>query len=223
MNTVNNTTADIVQVIGVDRQTVSRNYLVYLITFLGALGLVTAVFALLNSMAGTALQFKTAAAIRGSLTVVVRATGTLQPVKQVDVGTEVSGTIKPVEVDYNDRVKVGQVLARLDTDRLQAQVLQSQATLESTRAKLVDAEATIVEARSTLARFNRRASDERWKGPLTERVRCCRGDAPTRSGVRGHTEGADQRGEVEAQHRSDQFGESGDPIAHQRHHGISVP
>jgi HlyD family secretion protein len=73
----------------------------------------------------------------------------------VDVGTEISGTIRTVEVDFNDRVKVGQVLARIDTDKLQAQVLQSQSTLESAEAKLVDAQATVVEVRDNLERFKR--------------------------------------------------------------------
>jgi HlyD family secretion protein len=60
-----------------------------------------------------------------------------------------------VEVDYNDRVKVGQVLARIDTDKLQAQVLQSQSTLESAEARLIEAQATVVEVRENLERFKR--------------------------------------------------------------------
>jgi HlyD family secretion protein len=87
--------------------------------------------------------------------VVVTATGTVQPVNQVDVGTEISGTIRTVEVDYNDRVKVGQVLARIDTDKLQAQVSQSQSTLESAQARLIEAQATVVEVRDNLERFKR--------------------------------------------------------------------
>jgi HlyD family secretion protein len=66
----------------------------------------------------------------------------------VEVGIEVSGTIKTVEVDYNDQVKVGQVLARLDTSKLEAQALQSEASLESARASVQEAEAQ-------LARLNR--------------------------------------------------------------------
>jgi len=54
----------------------------------------------------------------------------------VDVGSELSGIIKSVEVDYNDRVKVGQVLARIDTSKLEAQVTQSKAALESAKAKV---------------------------------------------------------------------------------------
>ena len=82
-------------------------------------------------------QYKTEEVRRGDLTVIVTATGTLQADQQVDVGSELSGTIKSVEVDYNDRVKVGQVLARLDTSKLEAQVTQSRASLESAKAKVL--------------------------------------------------------------------------------------
>jgi HlyD family secretion protein len=102
-----------------------------------------------------AAQFKTQEARRGSLTVVVTATGTLQPTNKVDVSSELSGIIKNVEVDYNDRVKVGQILARLDTSKLEAQATQSRAALESARAKVLQAQATVRETRSKLAQLKR--------------------------------------------------------------------
>lgn len=90
---------------------------------------------------------------RGNLLVAVSATGTLQPTTQVQVGIEVSGTIKTVAVDYNDRVTTGQVLVRLDTSKLQAQVLQSSSALESAKARVLQVEATIRENRSQLERL----------------------------------------------------------------------
>ncbi len=99
------------------------------------------------------VQYETQPVQRGNLLVTVSATGKLAPVKEVDVGIEVSGTIKTVDVDYNDPVKVGQVLARLDTSRLQAQMLQSEAALESARARLAQAQASGVEAESNVARL----------------------------------------------------------------------
>jgi HlyD family secretion protein len=98
-------------------------------------------------------QYETDEVRRGNLTVTVTATGNLEPTNQVDVGTEVSGTIAVVEVDYNDLVKVGQVLARLDTSKLEAQVLQSRAALEASRARVLEAQATVLEALSHLARL----------------------------------------------------------------------
>jgi HlyD family secretion protein len=118
-------------------------------------GIIAAVLWYSATRNSTAVQYKTAPVTRGDLTVIVTATGTVQPVNQVDVGTEISGTIRTVEVDYNDRVKVGQVLTRIDTDKLQAQVSQSQSTLESADAKLIEAQATVTEVRNNLERFKR--------------------------------------------------------------------
>jgi HlyD family secretion protein len=98
-------------------------------------------------------QYKTEAAQRGDLKVIVTATGTLAPVNQVQVGSELSGIVKSVEVDYNDRVKVGQVLARLDTAKLATQVLQSRASLEAARGKVLQTRATVAETSRNLERL----------------------------------------------------------------------
>lgn len=100
-----------------------------------------------------ALPYKTQKVQRGNLTVTVTATGTLEPTNQVDVGSELSGIVKTVEVDYNDHVKVGQILARLDTDKLKAKVLQSKAALDSSQAKVLETQATVKEAEDKLARL----------------------------------------------------------------------
>lgn len=92
-------------------------------------------------------EFETVEMQRGSLNVTVAATGTLKPINQVDVGSELSGTIETVEVGYNDRVKLGQILATLNTDELKAKALRSEAALESEQAKLQVAKATLVETR----------------------------------------------------------------------------
>lgn len=99
------------------------------------------------------VQYKTQNVSRGDLTVIVTATGTLKPTKTVDVGSEISGTIKSIEVDYNSKVKVGQVLAKLDTTKLDAQVTQSKAALESAKAKILQAKATVSETRSKLEKY----------------------------------------------------------------------
>jgi HlyD family secretion protein len=82
----------------------------------------------------------------------VNATGTLQPQDQVDVGAEISGRVDSVKVDYNDRVKRGQVLAIINTDQLRAQLAQAQASMNANRANVVNNEAT---ARETLDHRNR--------------------------------------------------------------------
>lgn len=98
-------------------------------------------------------QYKTQPVQRGDLKVVVTATGTLAPVNQVQVGSELSGIVKSVEVDYNDRVKIGQVLARLDTAKLATQVLQSRASLEAARGKVLQTMATVAETSRNMERL----------------------------------------------------------------------
>lgn len=97
-------------------------------------------------------QYKTEKVQRGDLTVIVTATGTLQPINTISVGSELSGIIKSVEVDYNNRVKVGQVLARLDTSKLEAQITQSKAVLESAKASLEKALSSLADAKRTMNR-----------------------------------------------------------------------
>lgn len=83
---------------------------------------------------------------RGNLVLSVSATGTLQPVNTVSVGSEQSGTVAVVLADDNDQVRKGQVLARLDTARLDDQVALSLASLASAQASLRQAQATLQEA-----------------------------------------------------------------------------
>ncbi len=117
------------------------------------LAVIFAVFRLMAGGGDDPIQYKTQPAVRGHISVTVTATGNLEPTNQVDVGSELSGTIKEVEVDYNARVKEGQVLARLDTSKLKAQFLESKASLESARAKLLQAKATVKETKGELARL----------------------------------------------------------------------
>jgi len=102
-----------------------------------------------------AVQYKTEQVRRGDLVLIVTATGTLQPTNKVDVGSELSGTIKSVEVDYNSKVKTGQVLARLDTTKLEATIAQSRAALESAKAKVQQAQATVTETQAKLAQYQK--------------------------------------------------------------------
>lgn len=101
------------------------------------------------------VEYKTEEVRRGDLTVTVTATGTLQPTNQVEVGSELSGNIDEVLVDYNDQVEAGQVLARLDVSKLQAQVKQNQAALATANAKVLSAAATIQETASKLGQLEK--------------------------------------------------------------------
>ena len=103
--------------------------------------------------ANAAPVYTTQAVARGSLTLTVTATGTLQPTRSVNIGSELSGTVLKVNVDVNDVVKKDQVLVELDTAKLHDQTLRSQATLDAANAKVTQTAATVAEAAATLARF----------------------------------------------------------------------
>ncbi|MEO7108670.1 MAG: biotin/lipoyl-binding protein, partial [Rhodoferax sp.] len=89
----------------------------------------------------------------GNLTLSVLANGTLQPTRSVNIGSELSGTVKRVAVDVNDRVTKGQILVELDTAKLSDQVLRSRASLQSAQAQQAVNAATAKEAQAGLARF----------------------------------------------------------------------
>lgn len=101
---------------------------------------------------GEAVRYKTQPVTRGDLRVTVTATGNLEPTNQVDVGSELSGIVEKVAVDYNDVVKPGQVLARLDTSRLDAQLIQANAALQAAQAKVEQAKATLTQTTADLKR-----------------------------------------------------------------------
>ena len=102
-----------------------------------------------------ATRYRTEPATIGALVVTVSATGKLQPTNQIEVGSELSGIVDAVFVDENDRVKKGQILARLDLSKLNDAVGRSRANLASAEAQVLQAQATVAEARANLARFRR--------------------------------------------------------------------
>jgi len=97
--------------------------------------------------------YKTESVQQGALTVSVTATGELKPVTQVNIGTEISGIVESVEVDFNSAVTVGQTLAKVNTEKLEAQAAQARAALQSAEAKQLQSEATLAEAEAELARL----------------------------------------------------------------------
>ena len=106
-----------------------------------------------NNQTSTAPVYVTEPVAKGNLTLSITASGTLQPTRSVNIGSELSGTVLRVLVDVNDRVKKGQVLVELDTAKLTDQVLRSRAALASAQAQLAQAKATLSETRAQLARL----------------------------------------------------------------------
>ena len=90
-----------------------------------------------NSGDETKNRYKTQAVDRGDIRQVITANGTLNPVVLVNVGTQVSGTIKALYTDFNERVTPGQVLAELDPSLFRATLAQSQANMLNAKANLM--------------------------------------------------------------------------------------
>ncbi len=102
---------------------------------------------------GAEVQYETAQVSTGALTVRVTATGSLESVTEVKVGTEISGVVEKVYADYNTEVKVGQLLASINTDKLRAQRLEAQGAVDAGRAKELQSKATVAESRAQLERL----------------------------------------------------------------------
>lgn len=160
---------DIKQVLRVDRPGGGRRRRLWLSLLLFLLLSGGLAYLLLPPASGTAIKYETAEVKRGDLKVTVTATGTLQPVNEVDVGSELSGTIESVEADFNDHVRQGQVLARLNTDRLHADVVEARASLASDKAKLEESKATVLETKLAFSRCEK----------LAERKLCSQEDLDT--------------------------------------------
>lgn len=127
--------ADLVHRLGLDRLDVRRFSRRQQILF-GTGALVVLIVLYFMFRGGPRHEYLTQPVTRGDLTVTVSATGTLQPKDQVDVGAEISGRIDALYVDFNDHVKKGERLARINTDQLQAQLAQTRASLAQSRATL---------------------------------------------------------------------------------------
>jgi HlyD family secretion protein len=90
-------------------------------------------------------KYRTAAVERGDIEQLVSATGTVRPVEQVEVGSQVSGTVAKLNTDYNARVTAGQILCQLEPSSFRARAVQSE-------AQVARAEASLKDARRVLAR-----------------------------------------------------------------------
>ena len=92
-------------------------------------------FFLLGKKSGGKVTLETGKVVRSSITNVVTATGTVEPVTEVDVGTQVSGIIDKLYADYNDVVKAGQLIAEMDKVNLEAELKSATAQLASSKTE----------------------------------------------------------------------------------------
>ncbi len=90
------------------------------------------------------VKYLTAKVLKGDITAVVQATGTINPVTTVPVGSYVSGTVKYIFADFNSRVRASQVLAQLDPAVYEAQVIQARGNLANAEANVANLQANLV-------------------------------------------------------------------------------
>lgn len=97
-------------------------------------------------------EYKTAKIEKGAITASVSASGTLSPVVQVQIGSQVSGQLKEVLVDFNSEVKQGDLIARIDPQTFETRVQQAQADVDAARAQVMTQQANIAVQRASLAK-----------------------------------------------------------------------
>ncbi|MGA9364508.1 MAG: efflux RND transporter periplasmic adaptor subunit [Bacteroidota bacterium] len=128
-----------------------------LIIGISLIALIAASYLLFGSTSNRASQYTFVTITKGDLESTISSTGTLSPVTQVEVGTQVSGRIDKVLIDFNDKVKKGQVIAVLDTSLLRSAVTDAQSGFLRSEAQLEEAQTNY-----------RRSSELLKKGMLSE-------------------------------------------------------
>lgn len=160
-------TSSIQAELGLDRKGRSRRWRFWLYAFLAFVLLAGAgSYYMRHTSGAAAVSFVTVPAEAGDLTVEVTATGTLQPLTQVDISSELSGVVRSVAVNENQRVGKGDVLAALDTTRLLAEIERAEASVKAADARVEDARITLNE--TTTAHL--RASQLSSRGMATEQA-----------------------------------------------------
>jgi len=144
---------EVVAVLGLNKSKSGRRLIKWLLGLLLLASLAVGINSLMRKRASDALpRYRTEKVERKDLRVTVSATGTLQTLKSVDVGAEVTGRLLRVLVDYNDKVKQGQLLAEIDPEQLHAAEEQARAQVLSAQSSIRTAEATFIESNLALKR-----------------------------------------------------------------------
>ena len=124
------------------------------------------------SAGGDSLAYRTATVDQGPVRVAIAATGRLSALSTVEVGSQVSGQVLTVEVDFNDPVQAGQAIAHIDPANFQSRLNQVQAELTSAQANLESSRANLGEAQATLrhAAANFQRAESIWQQRLISRA-----------------------------------------------------
>lgn len=117
------------------------------------MGIIILLFIAASAVSKNRVVYETATIKRRTITQVVEASGTINPVNTVSVGSTVSGLISAIYVDFNSKVTKGQLLAEIDPRTFQATVDQNAANVESARADLANKQAAYEMSAKTLRRY----------------------------------------------------------------------
>src|SRR5688572_25138827 len=137
----------------------SRHRTAALAAAVGLLAIVAILVLVPRDGADSPLDVTTAQVTTGTVARRVMSTGTLHPVRTVDVGAQVSGTIHSIEADFNDRVRAGQIVARLDPSIYESQLGEAQARLEQAQAERERLRVVLDDARAKLGRSETLATE----------------------------------------------------------------
>jgi HlyD family secretion protein len=154
--------ADVAEVLKVEaeRSHRGRTVRIVVVVLIVALVLVAGVALWSFFRIGTPVRYATAPVTRADISVVLTATGTLEPTQQVAVSSLVTGTVASVDVDYNQPVKRGQVLARLDLREFDLRLTRAVAVVDAQKAARDVARAGVTDAEATLRRTGELAVGE---------------------------------------------------------------
>ena len=145
---------------------IKRHWIIAALT--AAILIAVGLFGAFSSKGNTKSQYFTTKVERGNIRAVVEATGTINAVITVQVGSQVSGTIAKLNADFNSRVKRGQVIAQIDPSLFQGTLLQATSDLANAQANLIAAKANLEKAQATASQA--KADYERNKGLAAEGV-----------------------------------------------------
>src|SRR6266568_8624623 len=146
-----------------------------------ALGALVTIGMVMRARSGEA-KYLTAKVQQGDITAVVQATGTINPLTTVPVGSYVSGTVEYVFADFNSRVRAGQVLAQLDPAFYQAQEIEARGNLANAQANVKNLEASVV-AQQAVIETNRANVDKLKAAAAYARVNARRVENLAKEGV----------------------------------------
>jgi len=144
-----------------------------LIGIIGSIAIIVVGYTFIQKGENNKLEYQTAKIKRGDLKQVVMATGSLSPITQVEVGSQVSGRIAKLYADFNSRVKKGQVVAEIEQSLFITRVKQAEANYKMAEAALHKAKVNLM----TMKRKYKRAVELFKKGMLSEEERDAAEDA----------------------------------------------